>query len=130
MAGNDTTYQRRLHRAGVIILIAGLLAAVSAYLWVPADDTSGVLGYEVVGGRSYPVMAADSKSTQYEIEKVGGKSVNLEVEFDQWFLGQWRGPNLSRTLFILSVGGALVCFGLARFLVYTPPPEGPNPRPE
>jgi hypothetical protein len=100
------------------MLAAGLLAAALAFAVAAPDDGSEAVAYEIVDGKSYPVMLADSKRYNRDLERIGGKSAVLGVEFMDWFRGLWHGRRLAYTLASLSAGGFLVCFYLAHRLDY------------
>jgi hypothetical protein len=114
----DPIRETSLHLIGVCILIVGLLAATAVYFTASPGDTSGAIGYEVVNGQTYPVMAGDTKSSDYQLERIGGKSAVWGVEFTQWLGSLLHGRRLAYTLFILSAGGCLTCFTLDHFLTH------------
>jgi hypothetical protein len=114
----DPIRETRLPLIGIWILVIGLLAAAAVYFTASPDDGSGAVGYEVVNGQTYPVRAGDTKSSDYQLERIGGKSAVWGVEFTQWLGSLWRGRRLAYTLFIVSSGGCLACFALDHFLTH------------
>ena len=129
-SGKITVLQERLHLIGIFVLVAGLLSSVLIYATAAADSGRGAIGYDVVDGKSYPIMAGDSKSYQYNLERIGGKSAVLGAEFDDWFGGLWHGRKLAYTLGCLSVGSSLICFFFAHFVIFPPPSDNPYDRKE
>ena len=102
----DAALQARLRLVGVILLAAGLLAAVAVTLATPADD-----------GTRLP----ETKAYDHQMEYLGGKSNELATEIREWVGSLWHGRRLAQTLTILSVAGSLACFFLAHRLNYSPP---------
>jgi hypothetical protein len=122
----DAALQKRLRRTGIFILAAGLLAAGLVFMRTTPEDESGAVGYVVEGGSSYAVMPADSKSYNYEMERLEGKQGVVMAEFTEWFESLWHGRKLAYTLAVLSIGGFLACFLLAHLLqLYPPLPDSP-----
>ena len=119
----DTILQRRFHLAGIFILVAGIFSAILVYITAAPDHGRGALGYEVVNGISYPIMPNDSKRYEYDLERIGGKSNVLAVEFTEWFKSLWHGRRLADTLAFISVGGSLACFFLAYVEIEPPAPD-------
>src|SRR5215475_10150076 len=112
----DAALARRLRLIGVVLLVAGGLAAAAIHARATRDDQRGAIGYVVEGGRSYPVMPDDSKRYDYEMERIGGKGGALASQLVEWFSSLWRGRTLASTLLCLSVAGSLGCFFLAYVL--------------
>jgi hypothetical protein len=108
----DTTLQKRFRLIGVVILVAGLLAAAlidrSA---APADENSDA------------ILSGNAKRYEYEMERMGGQSNVVAAEFREWFGSLWHGRRLAYTLAFLSIGGGLACFFIAHLLTYPPPPD-------
>ncbi len=105
MTGSDAALQARLRLIGVVILVAGLFAAVLVDLTAKPDDASA---------------NADSKRYEGQMEYIGGKSNVLATEIRDWIGSLWHGRRLSQTLAVLSIGGAGACFFLAHRLNYSP----------
>ena len=112
----DAALRKRLQRIGTALLVVGLLAAELIFVRATPDNDSGAIGYEVVGGVSYPIMPGESKTYENGLERMGGKSAVLAAEITQWFASLWHGRRLAYTVLVLSVGGSLVCFFLAHLL--------------
>ena len=104
---------RMLRRAGVLMLVLGLLAAALAY-WhaTSAPDPRLTHGYEIVGGQVFASDQAD-EARQRQIEHVGGKAAVWAVEFNEWFGSLWQGTRLAATLAILGALTMLACFYVA-----------------
>lgn len=107
MSAADATLQMRLRLAGVIVLLAGLLAAVVITMTAATDD----------GGSN-----ADSKRYEYQMDLIGGKSNELATEIREWVGSLWHGRRLAQTLTFFSVVTSLSCFFLAHRLNHSPPP--------
>ena len=99
---------RQLRWIGKIILAVGLVAAIIIYVAQP------------FGNREYSLTTRDL----YEIEKIGGKSTVLGVEFNSWFSSLWHGRTLAYTMAFLAVASFLACLWLADFLTEPPSPDG------
>jgi hypothetical protein len=112
MSERDRTLQRRFRRLGVGLLVAGLLAAVLIYRRAAPEEES-----------ADAFLAGTSKRYLYEMERIGGKSNLVATELRDWFGSQWHGRKLARTVAVLSIGGALACFGAAQLLSHPLPPD-------
>jgi hypothetical protein len=108
----DATLQTRFRLIGILILVAGLLAAV-------VIDRRAALGDESPDA----IMPGNTKRYEYDLERMGGKSNVAAADFREWFGSLWHGRRLAHTLAILSIGGCLVCFLAAHVLTYPPPPD-------
>jgi hypothetical protein len=126
MSAKDRALRKRFHLIGVVILAAGFPAAALIFILAAPGDGSGAIGYEIVDGKSYPVMPGDSERYEYDLERIGGKSAVLAAEFNHWFASLWHGRKLAYTLAFLSAGSSLACFYLAHLLADPPPRKGPN----
>ena len=101
---------RQLRGIGKIILAVGLAAAIIIYVAQPFVHD---------GGGEY----SPTKRDLYEIEKIGGKSTVLGVEFNSWFSSLWHGRRLAYTVAFLSIAGFVACLWLADFLTDSPAPD-------
>jgi hypothetical protein len=126
MAEPRPSSETRFYRVGVCLLLVGLLAAAGVYFTASPDDQSGAIGYEVVNGKTYPVMPGDSKGDESQVERIGGKSAVWGVEFNLWFGSLWHGRRLAYTLFVLSAAGGLACFSLDHLVTRFHPPDQPG----
>ena len=107
---------RRIHLAGVIVLVVGVLCAMALYAVAAyGGDTPSV-----------PDFSADRRFN-YEMERVGGKFTVYLAAFNRWLAGLWHGTNLAYTVGVLSVLTALACFWLANFLSYPLPQDTLHP---
>lgn len=105
----------RLYLIGAAILLAGLLGAVAIYA-TASDERSDTLGYEIVDGVAYPIVAHDSKRYRHDLERFGGKAAVLADDFNRWFAGLWIGKGLANTVATLAAGVALGFFRAAQRL--------------
>ncbi len=108
-----TDLQTRLYLFIAIIMMAGLGSSVLIYLKA-GNDPQGFLGYEVAGGRVYPISPEDSKMYMHDLELYGGKLNVLADEFMRWFSGLWHGRSLAFTVACITVAISLVIFFIAR----------------
>ena len=104
---------------GAFILLTGLLGAVSVSL-MATDDSSDAVGYEFVDGKSYPILAHESKTYRHDLERFGGKAAVMADDLNRWFTGLWKGKRLAYTLAVLTTGAALTFFWAARRLSRAP----------
>ena len=111
------TAEKRYHRLGVIILVAGLLAATAVYLRTTPEDDGDESGNITV------VRSDNSKRDERQLELISGKTGVLAAEFMEWLESLWHGRNLAYTLAVISVGGSLTCLFLAHFQILGPPNE-------
>ena len=105
--------QIRLYLIGALILLAGWLGAASIYMTTP-EDSGDAIGYEIVDGVAYPILAHESKAYRHDLERFGGKAAVMADDFNRWFSGLWTGRRLARTLAVLSTALALAFFLAAR----------------
>jgi len=94
----------RFYLAGIIVLIAGLASAALIFIST-ADYTGGELEYEITHSKSY----------EFQLERIGGKSAVLGVELTQWLVSLWHGKRLAFSVAFLSIGFAMICFWLADY---------------
>jgi hypothetical protein len=123
----NTQLPIRFRRIGVCILVVGLLGATLVY-FTATDARYGAIGYESIGGHSYAVMPGDSKSYQYELERIGGKSAVMAADMNTWWASLWHGRRLAYTLAFLSIGACVACFILAHLLTLQPWPDDTEDR--
>jgi hypothetical protein len=102
---------------GVIIMLFGLCSAVFIYQ-VAGDDSTSVLGYEIIGGTAYPITPEDSKTYRRGVELYGGKAALVADDFSRWFVGLWRGKSLAFTVAGISIFISLIFFFAANRLPY------------
>ena len=108
----DRILQSRLRRAGALMLLVGLAAAVVVHRTAAPDRDS-----------EYVKVLNNTKRNEYEMEVIGGKANLFAAELRDWFSSLWHGRRLAGTLTFLSVGGSLACFFVAHRLNFSPPPE-------
>ena len=109
MLGKKLTPSIRCYLIGIFIFLAGLLGAAIIYFTVP-DDQGDVLGYEIVDGNAYSIMASDSKMYRHDLEHFGGKAAVFADDLNRWFSGLWKGKKLARTVAVLAIVLALGFF--------------------
>ena len=95
--------QTRLYLSALVVLIAGVCAAV--VIWIAAGEDPGPAAYQivVVDGKSYPIDPGHSKRYVREVQQFGGKAGVLFDELNRWFAGLWRGRSLALTVGWISV---------------------------
>jgi hypothetical protein len=89
--------QTRLYLISAIILFVGLSSSLGIYL-TAGDDTTSVLGYEIIGGTAYLVTPENSKKYLHDLKLVGGNAAVFADEFNRWFIGLWHGKSLAFTV--------------------------------
>ena len=107
-----STRRTRLNRLGVLILLAGLLAA--ALIHGTAVDDADALAYEIVDGVAYPVLASESKAYRHDLERLGGKAALFADDLRRGLASLVQGRRLAGSVAGLAGIAALVCFAAAR----------------
>jgi hypothetical protein len=98
-----------------IILLVGLGTAI--FIYQTADsDSSGALGYQIIGGTIYPIMPENTKIYRHDLEVYGGKAAVLADEFRRWFIGLWHGKSLAFTIAVITIFISFAGFFTARHL--------------
>jgi hypothetical protein len=98
-----------------IILLVGLGTAI--FIYQTADsDSSGALGYQIIGGTIYPIMPENTKIYKHDLEVYGGKAAVLADEFRRWFIGLWHGKSLAFTIAVITLFISFAGFFTARHL--------------
>ena len=116
LSASDQRLQKQLRLLGVFILVAGLLAAAVVHQRTAPDDGTAYLL------QSGTILSGNAKRAENELRQIGGESNVIAAELQEWFDRQCHGRRLARTLAVLSLGGAAVCFSLAHLLKYPPEP--------
>jgi hypothetical protein len=116
---HDPGMVRRLKRIGIAILILGLLSAITVFIFA-SEAPDNATAYQIIDGVSYPVDVNNTKSYNYNMERIGGKTAVFASDLSDWFSSLWHGKKLSYTLAILSIVSTLLCFWLA-YLFSLPP---------
>jgi len=111
----------RLKRIGAAILVLGLLSAIVVFIFV-SEAPGNATAYQIIDGVSYPVDVNNTKSYNYNMERIGGKSAVFASDLDDWFSSLWHGKKLGYTLSVLSIVSTLLCYWLA-YLFSLPPHE-------
>jgi len=115
--------QKRLYLISALVLLIGLSASLLLYL--RAEKTETVFGYEIVGGKAYLVTPENSKRYVHDLERIGGKAAVFADEFSRWFVGIWHGKSLA-----FVVAGITILISLGFFFVgriSSPDPEADAP---
>jgi len=98
-----------------IILLVGLGTAI--FIYQTADsDSSGVLGYQIIGGTIYPIMPENTKIYRHDLEVYGGKAAVLADEFRRWFIGLWHGKSFAFTIAVITIFASFAGFFTAGHL--------------
>jgi len=104
-----------LNLISAIILLVGLGTAI--FIYQAADsDSSGVLGYQIIGGSIYPIMPENTKIYRHDLEVYGGKAAVLADDFRRWFVGLWHGKSLAFTITCITIFISFAGFFTARHL--------------
>lgn len=112
---SNAELKKRLRLSCLVILMAGLCAAMLIYLL--ADDIpDDSLGYVIVNGTVYPLATRDSKIYRREVERFGGKAALAFDDFNRWFGELWQGKKLAETVAWISVLLALGIYLVASSL--------------
>jgi hypothetical protein len=111
----------RLKRIGAAILVLGLLSAIVVFIFA-SEAPGNATAYQIIDGVSYPVDVNNTKSYNYNMERIGGKSAVFASDLDDWFSSLWHGKKLGYTLAVLSIVSTLLCYWLA-YLFSLPPHE-------
>jgi len=94
----------QLRTTGLIILIAGLIAAAAIYLSAgePAEDPTD----QITSARLY----------EYNLERIGGMAAVYTDRFNRWFARLWHGRTLAATVAVIATLAALFCAWLAHLV--------------
>ncbi len=85
-------------RTGIVIFVAGLIAAALIYVFSADQISAGFL---------------DRRLTEFEIERIGGKATVYVVRLNEWFGSLWHGRPLAFTIAVLTLLAALLCFWMS-----------------
>jgi hypothetical protein len=116
MKWKTTNRQTRLYLITASILLVGLGSAILIYL-TAENDSDSVVGYETVGGYTYPVVPEDSKRYIHDLELYGGKANVLANDFMRWFVGLWHGRSLAFTIACITM---FISFGFFYIATHLP----------
>ncbi|QNK68798.1 hypothetical protein [Variovorax sp. PAMC26660] len=103
----------RLHRAGIVILIAGWVVAAFLFVLAERNEDGMAADQRVVNGQVYTVPLDASKRELQEVERMGGKATVWMVESEAWLGSLFHGKRLAYTLAVLSSVVAGACIYLA-----------------
>jgi hypothetical protein len=110
-AAQRSPRQKRFYLAGMVALVAGVIAAAIIYATAPAPD-SAVSMYSMADPRY-----------QIELQRIGGNAAVLMPQFHQWFDGLWHGTALAYTVAVLGIAIAGMCFFIGHFFADEEPPR-------
>ncbi|WP_422084804.1 hypothetical protein [Variovorax sp.] len=116
MPRNAIAPHRRLHFAGIAILVAGWICAVLVYIVASGNDDATAADRRVIDGQVYVVPLETSKREQQEMERLGGKATVWMAESATWLGSLWHGRRLAFTLALLATvidGSCIYLAGLA-----------------
>lgn len=83
---------RTINRFSVLLLAAGLGAAVTIYLTATPDTLDPLIGNPL-----------HSKKHLHELRLMGGHANVALAEFQAWFVSLWRGQQLATTVAVLTL---------------------------
>jgi hypothetical protein len=109
VAERHAPLQARLRLIGVVVLVAGMIAATDVFVGSAPAPENG-LGYNVYGSYSTTYMPGETKSSQYQNELIQGKGGALFTDAREWFESLGHGRRLAYALAVVSVVGFLVFF--------------------
>jgi hypothetical protein len=124
---SNTELKRRLRLSCLVVLLAGLCAAMLIYVYAE-DIPDDSLGYVIVNGTVYPLATRDSKKYRREVERFGGKAALLFDDFNGWFAQLWQGKTLGKTVAWISILLALGIYLFANSLRPDAPSDGQDAR--
>jgi hypothetical protein len=116
MRAIHATPHGRVRLAGLAIAVIGLVAAAIVYFTASGQADVNAVGYEMAGGNAYAITLQDSQRELQQLERIGGKSAVLTLQFRLWFASLWHGRRLAWTLAGLSLALALLCFHIASLM--------------
>jgi len=110
MPRNTIARHRRLHFAGIAILVAGWICAVLVYIVASISDDATAADRRIIDGQVYVVPLETSRREQQEMERLGGKATVWMVESATWLGSLWHGRRLAFTLALLAtvIGGSCI----------------------
>ena len=108
----------RVRAWAYIVLLGGLLVAALVFAFAP-DDASDAMR-----------QVTDNPGYEYNLERIGGRSMVYAARFTDWFAGLWHGRTLATTIAVLVVACSLAMLGVARRMRRMPPPRPREERSE
>ena len=124
---NNAELKRRLRLSCLLILLAGLCAAMLIYVFAE-DIPDDSLGYVIVNGTVYPLATRDSKIYRRDVQRFGGKAALLFDDFNGWFAQLWQGKTLAKTVAWISIVLSLGIYLFANYLRPDPPSDSRDAR--
>ena len=98
----------RVRRAGIALLVVGLLAAIVIFATAGPEEQLDLPGVDSLTKRD--ILA---------LEKMGGQSYVQFHDFREWFDSLWHGQRLAYTVAVLAVGAFLISRLWADFIAYS-----------
>ena len=104
-----------LNLISLTVLLIGIGTAI--FIYQAADnDSSGALGYQVIGGTIYPITPENTKIYKHDLELYGGKAAVLADQLRRWFIGLWHGKTLAFTIASITIFISLTGFFIGKHL--------------
>lgn len=98
----ERTAHARVRAWAWAVLLGGLLAAALVFAFAPDEAANATQAIR------------DNPAYEYDIEKIGGKSMVYAARFTEWLASLAHGPALAATIAVVSVAVALAMLGVAR----------------
>lgn len=103
----------RIKRLGYVILFAGLAISLALYFLIGPGSHHNTAGHDNTVDGTFLVQGTDSARYQYQVERMGGKSMLLMDQLNDWFDSLLQPDRLPYTLAVLSALAALAAFLVA-----------------
>jgi|SRR5580658_7915864 hypothetical protein len=107
-------------RAKKFLWVAGAAAVICAAALVWAIVLSLAPADQCYAAPDVPCASSDPELTQrdeFELEKIGGKSMVLAVEFNHWLASWFHGVKLALLISAVSLVIAVGCYAEAKWLM-------------
>jgi hypothetical protein len=99
----------RVRAWAYVVLLGGLLAAALVFAFAPDEPASATQAIR------------DNPAYEYDIGKIGGKSMVYAARFTEWLASLAHGQALAATIAVVSVAAALAMLAVARRMQRMPP---------
>jgi hypothetical protein len=100
---------KHVRASGVILLVAGLLAAAIIFCTARSDEQLEIPGVDLA-----------TKRESLQLEKMGEKSYIVFNDLNEWFASLWHGRRLAYPIGILSIAGFMCSRWFADLLESAP----------
>jgi hypothetical protein len=107
-------------RAKKFLWVAGIAGVICAAALVSAVVLWSTPAEQCYAAPNVPCTSSDPELTrkdEFELEKIGGKSMVLAVEFNHWLASWFHGVRLALLIFGVSLVVAATCYAEARWLM-------------